>query len=89
MGMTRDMKERKTLARIDDETQRWNIKMARDIIYNKNFAVNTPAVEEMLWPQSLVPTAVSAKSIPTVTNVDLCYRMPSRTGLRLLVSTYT
>jgi hypothetical protein len=61
MGMTRDMKERKTLARVDDETRRWDIKMARDIIYNKNFAVDTPAVEEMLRPQSLVPTIVSAK----------------------------
>jgi hypothetical protein len=61
MGMVRDMKERKTLARVDDEARRWNVKTARDIIYSKNYAVDTPAVEEILRPQSLVPTVVSTK----------------------------
>lgn len=56
MGMVRDMKERCTLARVDDEARRWSVQMARDIIYNKGFAVDTNAVEALLRPQSLVPT---------------------------------
>jgi hypothetical protein len=59
MGMVLDMKQRKTLARVDDDTRRWKVDTARNIIYQKNFAVDTNAVEELLQPQSLVPTAVS------------------------------
>jgi hypothetical protein len=60
MGMVLDMKQRKTLARVDDEIRRSKVDSARRIIYQKNFAVDTNAVEELLQPQSLVPTIVSA-----------------------------
>jgi hypothetical protein len=61
MGMGRDMMQRETLARVDDEDRRWKIDTARDIIYNKNYAVDTQNVEILLQPQSLVPTSVSAQ----------------------------
>ena len=59
MGMVQDMKERKTLARVDDEIRRRKVELARDIIYNKNYAVDNANVEAILKPESLVPTAVS------------------------------
>jgi hypothetical protein len=59
LGMTLDMKQRHTLARVDDENRKRKVELARDIIYNKNFAVNNKNVEVLLKPQSLVPTAVS------------------------------
>jgi hypothetical protein len=61
MGMKRDMKQRETLARVDDKSRRRKVATARDIIYNKNYAINTNNVETLLMPQSLVPTTVSAQ----------------------------
>jgi hypothetical protein len=60
LGTIRDMTRRKTLARVDDDTRRRQVEMARDIIYKKNYAVNSSAVENILKEKSLVPTAVSA-----------------------------
>jgi hypothetical protein len=61
MGMKRDMKQRETLARVDNESRRQKVAAAREIIYNKNYAVNTDHVEALLRPQSLVPTTVSVQ----------------------------
>lgn len=58
LGMKQDMKERKTLARVDDESTRRMIDRARVIIYEKNYAVDTDSVEAILKEQSLVPTLV-------------------------------
>jgi hypothetical protein len=60
MGMTLDMKQRETLARVDNEDRRWKVNSAREIIYKKNYAVDNDNVETLLQPQSLVPTSVSA-----------------------------
>jgi hypothetical protein len=60
MGMRLDMRQRTTLARIDNEDRRQKIDSARNIIYNKNYAVDTENVETLLQPQSLVPTSVCA-----------------------------
>lgn len=59
MGKVVDMKQRKTLARVDDETRRRKVELARGIIYKKNYAVNSDPVEAFLREQSLVPTVVS------------------------------
>jgi hypothetical protein len=59
MGMKRDMQQRKTLARVDDEGRRHKVEIARDIIYEKNYAVDSDAVNALLKDQSLVPTFVS------------------------------
>jgi hypothetical protein len=60
MGKVQDMKLRKTLIRVDDETRRGKVAAARDFIYNRNFTVDSKAVETILRPQSLVPNIVSA-----------------------------
>jgi hypothetical protein len=57
------MKQRKTRARVDDEMTRSKVKLARDIIYKRNYVVNSKAVEAILKAQSLVPTTVSATLI--------------------------
>jgi hypothetical protein len=62
MGMTRDMSQRTTLARVDDNAKRVKIEIARDVIYNKNYAVDNAAVEKILKNESLVPASVSASS---------------------------
>jgi hypothetical protein len=56
--MKLDMLQRQTLARTDDESTRRLIERAREIIYKKNYAVDTDAVEAILKEQSLVPTLV-------------------------------
>jgi hypothetical protein len=59
MGYALDRKQRKTLARHDDEARRRKVNAARRIIYNENYAVDSNPVETLLKEQSLVPTSVS------------------------------
>ena len=57
------MERRQLLVRTDDDS-RWNkVLHARELIYEKNYAVNTPQVEKLLRDQSLVPTTVSEDSL--------------------------
>ena len=63
LGMLRDMKQRDTHARVDDEARKHKVRAARDIIYNKNYAVDGEAVQALLKEQSLAPTAVSPTSM--------------------------
>jgi hypothetical protein len=58
MGMPQDMKEHMTRARADDARRRNLIKSAREIIYAKNYMVDSKAVETILKDESLVPTMV-------------------------------
>jgi hypothetical protein len=58
LGMVRDMRQRETLSRVDDEAKKSKVASARKIIYEKNYAVDSTAVEVHLKEQSLVPTAV-------------------------------
>jgi hypothetical protein len=62
MGMVRDMRQRVTLARVDDDANRHRVETARDIIYKKNYAVDSTAVEAILKEESLVPSSVGAMS---------------------------
>lgn len=59
MGTVRDMKERQALARTYDNQWRGKVDAARETIYQKNYAVDSDAVEKVLKDQSLVPTTVS------------------------------
>jgi len=90
MGQKRDMKQRKTRARVDDEMTRSKVKLARDIIYNRNYVVNSKAVEAILKAQSWVPTTVSV-TLTIGQNYKLTSkcRMYSRGSLVHLVSTHT
>jgi hypothetical protein len=62
LGTRRDMKERASLARVDDDCRKDKVSTARRIIYDKNYAVNSTAVENILKQQSLVPTSVSLET---------------------------
>ena len=63
--MKLDMKQRISCARIDSDTSRYKIQQARRAIYEKNYAVNSEAVENLLKAESLVPTSVSGKRCPS------------------------
>ena len=52
------MSQRETLARVDDVSHRSRVAAARKSIYEKNYAVNSRVVENLLQEDSLVPTAV-------------------------------
>jgi hypothetical protein len=54
------MKQRETLARVDDDIKRGKVDVARKIIYQKKYAVDSKYVKTLLKEQSLAPTAVSA-----------------------------
>jgi Plavaka transposase len=54
-----DMLRRDTLSRHDTEDRRSKIMSARRLIYEDQYVVDTPQVEALLKPQSLVPTIVS------------------------------
>lgn len=58
--MRQDMKERDTRARTDDEARRHKIATARNIIYNKNYAVDGDRVNAVLKEEYLTPTKVSS-----------------------------
>ena len=63
--MTLDIKHRKTLARVDDQTRQRKVEIAREIIYQKNYAVDSKAVQAVLKPQSLASTSVGATCLFT------------------------
>jgi len=62
MGMRQDMTQRETLIRVDDLSRRNRVASAREIIYEKKYAVDSTAVENILRVDSLVPTAVHDRS---------------------------
>ena len=62
LGMARDMSRRVTLARKDNLERQGKVFAARRLIYEKNFLVNSSAVEALLRDESWVPTSVSLVS---------------------------
>jgi hypothetical protein len=67
MGKQRDIRQRKTLARLDDVDHRHRVAVARDLIYKKNYAVDSTAVKRLLGKDSLVPTAVRICPLSVIT----------------------
>jgi hypothetical protein len=63
MGKPQDMKQRETKARVDDNNRMRKVNTAREIIYKKNYAVDSEPVETLLKEQSLVPTPVSDRAL--------------------------
>jgi len=85
LGMVRDMAQRKTLARIDDDSRRGKVAVARRLIYEKQYQVDSAAVEGLLKDQSLVPTTVSVWAV--CDNRDLLMATPERI-LGIAISTW-
>lgn len=87
--MTQDMKQRETLVRVDDDDRRHKVNTAREIIYDKQYAVNSPAVDNLLKEQSLVPTIVSSSAVAYGLSSLMFYgRMPSPRNFLPSDSTY-
>jgi hypothetical protein len=66
MGKRRDIAQRVTLARTDDVDRRHRVATARDLIYEKNYAVDSAAVKRLLEKGSFVPTVVCICSMALV-----------------------
>lgn len=82
---------RTSLAREDNDVQRFDIRAARRIIYQGNFRVNNDATETILKKISRVPTLVSD---PICCSCKFSYflifgRMLSQLAWPALISTYT
>lgn len=83
LGMTRDMSKRLSLARVDDNQRRGSVSTARKLIYERNYAVDSVPIENILKEQSLVPTTVRVytyTSSCSPSNSVMSHRMLSQTG---------
>ena len=58
MGMHHDKEERMASARVDNKIRQKKVADARKLIYEKNYAVDSKQVENLLKEESLVPTDV-------------------------------
>lgn len=65
------MKERQSLARVDDDSRRHQVDLARDLIYENGYVVNSVLVEGILKNQSLTPTVVSANKYFVIAEADI------------------
>ncbi|KIJ58044.1 hypothetical protein HYDPIDRAFT_34551 [Hydnomerulius pinastri MD-312] len=63
IGSERDMLQRQILARSDTEEKRRKVAAARRLIYENQYVVDTPQVEELLKDESLVPTVAGASRL--------------------------
>ena len=59
MGMCCDMMQHMSLAQVNNLEWHRCIKAVQEIIYLKNYKTDSNAVEDLLWQDSLVPTAAS------------------------------
>ena len=90
MGMRRDMMQRTTLARLDDNHRRRRVADARRFIYDQEKQINSAGVERLLAEHSLVPTEVRLFLLnddflfPTL---FACFRTRFRTNCRHSVLT--
>jgi hypothetical protein len=72
LGTRRDRSARISLTRVDDNQRRSKISSARNLIYGKNYAVDSSAIQGLLKENSLVPTVVGIHS-PFFDNRCNCY----------------
>jgi hypothetical protein len=59
MGMSRDLAQRVSLARVDDVNRRARVQAARTAIYENNHPVDGAAIKRLLKQDSLVSSNVS------------------------------
>lgn len=64
LGMPSDDRIRERQARFDDERRQRKIEIARDIIYNKGYAVNSTVLDPLFKSKSPTPVEVSGPSRP-------------------------
>jgi hypothetical protein len=59
MGTEPDMENRVTQARVDNSARRANIAKARKLVYEKGASAKGSTIDNILGPESVVPTVVS------------------------------
>ena len=77
LGMPRDTAQRSSMARVDDNVRQSKVKSARKLIYEKSYIVNSAAVENLLKPESLVPTSVRISALYGTSRLLIDCRMRS------------
>ena len=63
MGQKVDQSKRRRLIRTDNLARRAKVERSSSLIYNGGYAVDATAIENLLFDESWVPTAVSASVI--------------------------
>jgi hypothetical protein len=65
IGSKRDQRNRIDLARVDDHKRRLTVARVRQLIYQQNYAIDSAGVEQILQPESLIPTSVRQCNSPS------------------------
>ena len=77
------------LAQHDTAGRHKKISSARSLIYEQQYVVDTPQVEALLKPESLVPTVVCFTKLYGVRKSRYIYRMPFQRDLVQQASTFS
>ena len=75
MGMPRDINQHLTLAQVDGIRQQGAVIVARRIIYNKHYPINSAAVEALLEDELLTPNIVWFKFIHAIKTTLILYQL--------------
>lgn len=88
VGSEQDMSQQQVLAQVDGGNLQNKILDAHNLIYKRNYAVNSPCIQKLLKDESLIPTMVSVDSTGIQgVHADTC-RMPSQRNSACLVSVF-
>lgn len=87
LGMSRDRQQRSTLAR-SNASRDQSVATARSLVYERNYGVDSTAIELLLKPESWVPNSVSIISSLVGRIYSSLARMRCQTPLVYLDSMY-
>ena len=68
--MARDMAQRATKSRVDDNLHCGKVLASRSLIYNKNYRVDGTAINKLLQEMSLVPNTVRSINVYSKTTLN-------------------
>ena len=89
LGTANDITKRRTEQRTDSAERQLHVQDARKLIYDEGLNVNLKRVDELLKPESLVPTEVrnsliAMKTSFNATIIEHILEAALRTGIQLL-----
>ena len=74
LGTHNDLRRRATTERVDDDDRRSKVDLVRKWIYEKGMSVTSVHVRRVLGSEALVPTRVSASTLPNSRNtIDIFF----------------
>jgi hypothetical protein len=79
------MRDREALKRVADSRQLSNITSSRSIIYEKGYAVDSQAIDNILKGESWVGNIVRSSNLVEAATDPSTHRMRFRNALRILV----